>query len=74
MHTKEKILHEIKIYRSELEELGVNRIGLFGSYSREEQSKKSDIDILVDFKEEFFEDETLKRAFLRRKISGRNIH
>ena len=29
--------------------MGVNSIGLFGSYSRNEQSSKSDIDILVDF-------------------------
>ena len=29
--------------------MGVNSIGLFGSYSRNEQTPKSDIDILVDF-------------------------
>ena len=28
------------------------KIGIFGSYSRNEESKKSDIDILVDFKEQ----------------------
>jgi len=28
---------------------GVNRIGLFGSYVRNEQTRRSDIDILVDF-------------------------
>jgi predicted nucleotidyltransferase len=28
---------------------GVNQIGLFGSYSRNEQSEKSDIDLLIDF-------------------------
>ena len=30
---------------------GIERIGLFGSFIRGEQDKKSDIDILVDFKE-----------------------
>jgi len=37
----------------------VERIGYFGSYSRNEQSEKSDIDILVDFQKpigwEFFD-------------------
>ena len=26
------------------------RVGIFGSYARDEQTKKSDLDILVDFK------------------------
>lgn len=31
------------------EKYGVKRIGLFGSYSREEQKEFSDIDIIVEF-------------------------
>ncbi|MBB6447056.1 nucleotidyltransferase family protein [Bacillus benzoevorans] len=31
------------------EKYGVKRIGLFGSYSREEQTECSDIDVLVEF-------------------------
>jgi len=30
---------------------GVTRIGIFGSFARGEETKKSDVDILVDFKE-----------------------
>jgi len=30
---------------------GVKRIGIFGSFAREEQRPDSDIDVLVDFKE-----------------------
>lgn len=30
----------------------VKKIGLFGSYSREEQRKSSDIDILIDFRDD----------------------
>ena len=49
MLTKKDILTAIKSRKSELTKLGVNGIGLFGSYVREEQSDKSDIDILLDF-------------------------
>ncbi|WP_191090703.1 nucleotidyltransferase family protein [Niallia endozanthoxylica] len=31
------------------EKYGVKRIGLFGSYSREEQKESSDIDVIVEF-------------------------
>ena len=31
------------------EEYGVKRIGLFGSFAREEQNRKSDVDIVVEF-------------------------
>jgi hypothetical protein len=31
------------------EKYGVKRIGLFGSFAREEQSRKSDVDIVVEF-------------------------
>ncbi len=33
------------------ERYGVSEIGLFGSYSRNEQTQESDIDIIVDFKQ-----------------------
>ncbi|NVM52345.1 MAG: nucleotidyltransferase family protein [Candidatus Helarchaeota archaeon] len=33
-----------------IEKYGVKRIGLFGSYIRNKQQDKSDIDILVEFK------------------------
>ena len=49
MTTKEKILEQIKLHRSELNKFGISNIGLFGSYTRNEQSEKSDIDLLVDF-------------------------
>jgi predicted nucleotidyltransferase len=52
MSSKEYILSEMKQQKRELENLGVVRIGLFGSYAREEQSEKSDIDILIEFEPE----------------------
>jgi predicted nucleotidyltransferase len=52
MTTKDYIISTIKINRNKLKRLGIRNVGLFGSYSRDEQSAKSDIDILIDFKPE----------------------
>ena len=52
MKSKEYILSVIKQQKKELQNLGIVRIGLFGSYVREEQSEKSDIDILIEFEPE----------------------
>ena len=49
MTTKEFILTTIKSNKSEFSKIGIKNIGLFGSYVRDEQSKNSDIDILIDF-------------------------
>jgi len=49
MTTKDYIISAIKSNRHTLNKLGIRNIGLFGSYSRDEQSAKSDIDILIDF-------------------------
>ena len=49
MTTKENIIATLKSYKPELSKFGVQNIGLFGSYLRNEQSDKSDIDLLIDF-------------------------
>lgn len=49
MITKESILTAIRKNRSELSAFGVQSVGLFGSYVRNEQTENSDIDLLIDF-------------------------
>ncbi len=49
MTTRENIISTLKSHKSQLSEFGVQNIGLFGSYLRNEQSDKSDIDLLIDF-------------------------
>lgn len=49
--TKENILDMIRSKLPELKDLGIDKIGLFGSYIRNEQKKDSDIDILIQFHE-----------------------
>ena len=47
---KQEIIKIIKNSKSEIEShYGVKRLGLFGSYVKEKQRKKSDVDILVTF-------------------------
>ncbi|MEJ5166847.1 MAG: nucleotidyltransferase family protein [Thermoanaerobaculia bacterium] len=50
--TKEEIIEFLKEKREYLyKEFGVVKIGIFGSYSRNEQNQVSDLDIVVDFED-----------------------
>jgi predicted nucleotidyltransferase len=49
MKTREEILSVLTKHRGELKtRFKVTRLGLFGSYARDEQRADSDVDILVD--------------------------
>jgi len=49
----EKLISILKDYKKELKKrYGVKKIGVFGSFVRGEDKKKSDLDILVEFEEE----------------------
>lgn len=52
MTTKKNILSILRAHKPEFLKYGVTNIGLFGSYLRNEQSEKSDIDLLIDFEPE----------------------
>jgi predicted nucleotidyltransferase len=52
MTTKDNILKTLKSNKLKLTKFGIRSIGLFGSYSRGEQSNESDIDLLIDFEPE----------------------
>ena len=49
MITKENIITTLQSYKPQLSKLGVQNVGLFGSYLLNKQSGKSDIDLLIDF-------------------------
>jgi uncharacterized protein len=52
MQTLEKLKKTLALHKEELtEKYNVKEIGIFGSYVREEQNKKSDVDVLVTFNE-----------------------
>ncbi|RLF53572.1 MAG: nucleotidyltransferase [Thermoplasmata archaeon] len=50
MLNREEILELLHENRKEIKRYGVKKIGLFGSFIRNQQKKDSDIDILVEFK------------------------
>ncbi len=49
MLTAEEILRKLEEHMDEIKKFGVKKIGLFGSYMKNEQKEASDIDILVEF-------------------------
>ena len=53
MKTLEEIKEILKQHKSKLKEkFGVKEIGIFGSFVRGEQRRKSDVDIFVEFYED----------------------
>jgi len=49
VQTKEKALSLIMEHQDGIKALGVKKLGLFGSFAREEQGVESDVDLLVEF-------------------------
>jgi uncharacterized protein len=54
------------------ERFGVKRIGVFGSYARQEQKKDSDIDIFVDLERSTF-DNYMELLFYLEGLLGKEI-
>lgn len=49
----EEIIKRIKIHKKALQDkFKIKELGIFGSFARGEQKKRSDVDIFVEFKEE----------------------
>lgn len=51
--TTKEILSNIQKVKENLKEIGVEKIGLFGSYSRGEANESSDVDIIIIFQPEY---------------------
>ena len=50
-----KIIETIESNKNKISKYGVKKIGLFGSFVKEKQKPKSDIDIIVNFNEVNFD-------------------
>ncbi len=51
MLTKEKIISELEKSKKQIQNMGVTKLTLFGSYATDNANENSDIDFLVEFKE-----------------------
>ncbi len=49
VQTKEQVLSLLQEHYHDIGAFGVRRLGLFGSFVREQQGHESDVDILVEF-------------------------
>ncbi|MFH0887561.1 MAG: nucleotidyltransferase family protein [bacterium] len=62
--TKKKLIGKIVDNREKVRGYGVRKIGLFGSHARGDATAKSDVDILVEFKEKNFDNYMGLKFFL----------
>lgn len=53
MPTKKDILDYLLSLKPELQEIGINKIGLFGSYAKDKSNIASDIDVAIESSQEF---------------------
>lgn len=74
MLTRSTIRRLIRENAAEIKSYGVRRIGVFGSFSRSAQGRKSDIDVLVEFKEgEKAFDNYMGLKFFLEKLFNRDV-
>jgi len=73
MITQQNILSYLKINKKLfIEQFNINKIGIFGSYARNEQKENSDIDILIEMQpetEDIFEKRLMLKEFLSKHFS-----
>jgi len=72
--TRRKIISSIEKSKAQLASLGVKSIGLFGSFVREQASRESDVDLLVEFdsgKKTY--DNFIDTCFLLEELLGRKV-
>jgi predicted nucleotidyltransferase len=69
---KNNVLKGMEQHKTKFRKFGVRRIGLFGSFLKGKQNKKSDIDIIVKFSKPSF-DNYVKTLILLEKMFKRKI-
>ncbi|HWP48383.1 MAG TPA: nucleotidyltransferase family protein [Candidatus Limnocylindrales bacterium] len=74
VQTKQDILEVLSEHRTQLRKLKVKRLGLFGSFVREQPHDQSDVDLLVEFEpgQKTF-DNFMNLAFLLEELLHRRV-
>jgi predicted nucleotidyltransferase len=72
--TKAEVMDLLRRHADDIQRLGVERIGLFGSFVREEQTAESDVDVLVKFAaDQKTFDHFMDLCFLLEDLFGRKV-
>ncbi|HMO80809.1 MAG TPA: nucleotidyltransferase family protein [Pyrinomonadaceae bacterium] len=74
VQNKTEIFDRLRGVQHELGVLGVRRLGIFGSFVRNEQDRESDVDVLIEFdpSKKTFEN-FMNTAFLLEDTLGRKV-
>jgi predicted nucleotidyltransferase len=72
MLTTTEILSTLRGHRARFDELGVRRLGIFGSFARGEARPDSDLDVLVEFERTTF-DGYMDLKFYLEDLFGRRV-
>ncbi|MBT3404731.1 nucleotidyltransferase [archaeon] len=70
---KKQIIKKIEENKKRIGERGVERIGLFGSYLKGKQKKGSDIDFLIQIKDEKIAENYFELLFYLERLFKRKI-
>lgn len=70
--TRDEILRKLEENREAISAFGVRRLGIFGSYARDEQTETSDVDVLVEFEHPTFKNYFGLKFFLE-NLFDRNV-
>lgn len=74
LKNKEQIFRLIQLNQQQIKSFGVKKIGLFGSYVKNQQTDESDIDFIVEFeKDKKSYSSYIKLAFFLEDLFGRKV-
>jgi predicted nucleotidyltransferase len=74
VQTKESVLSLIQEHSDQIKSFGVTRLGLFGSFVRQQQDADSDVDLLVEFRRGYKTfDNFMQVAFYLEELLGRRV-
>ncbi len=72
MKSRSDIFNLLEKHRTEIKAFGVLELGIFGSFAREEQTDKSDVDVLVEMESRTF-DAYMDLLFFLEDLFGRRV-
>ena len=74
VQTKQDLIGRLRRHRDDLRQLGIRRIGLFGSFRRDASDFESNVDLLIEFApDEKSFDNFMAISFLLEEELGRSV-